>query len=100
MDSVPVDGVIFVDIGIFVPQSVSRPAIGLGVFEHLRRIGRRALQLRPGIFHHPVIRMLMAVRRLILSRDIPTRRGRVALALAPIVALGSVVYFLASLLVP
>ena len=45
--------------------------------------------------------VVMAVRRLILSRDdIPTRRGRLALALAPIVALGSVVYFLATLLVP
>lgn len=45
--------------------------------------------------------VVMAVRRLILSRDdISTRRGRLALALAPIVALGSVVYFLASLLVP
>ncbi|MCC9195758.1 hypothetical protein QNO08_14100 [Arthrobacter sp. zg-Y820] len=44
--------------------------------------------------------VIMAVRRLVLSRDITTRRGRLALALAPILALGSVVYFLARLLVP
>ncbi|WP_341393353.1 hypothetical protein [Arthrobacter sp. G119Y2] len=44
--------------------------------------------------------VIMAVRRLVLSRDITTRRGRVALAAAPIAALGSVVYFMARLLVP
>lgn len=45
--------------------------------------------------------VIMAVRRLVLSReDIPTRRGQLALALAPVVALGSVVYFMAALLIP
>lgn len=44
--------------------------------------------------------VIMAVRRLVLSRDITTRRGRLALALAPILALGSVVYFMARLLIP
>jgi hypothetical protein len=44
--------------------------------------------------------VVMAVRRLVLSRDITTRRGRLALSLAPVGALGSVVYFMARLLVP
>ena len=44
--------------------------------------------------------VIMAVGRLVLSRDITTRRGRLALSLAPILALGSAVYFMARLLVP
>ena len=32
--------------------------------------------------------------------DIPSRRGLLSLAVAPILALGSVVYFLATLLIP
>ena len=44
--------------------------------------------------------VIMAVRRLVLSRDITTRRGRLALSLAPILALGSAVYVMARLLVP
>jgi hypothetical protein len=45
--------------------------------------------------------VVVAARRLILSRgDIPSRRGLLSLAVAPILALGSVVYFLATLLIP
>ena len=48
-----------------------------------------------------VAAVIMAVRRLIRSGDeTPARRGRLSLALAPIVALGPVVFFLSSLLIP